>query len=68
MVTYNILLGVIGLLLIWKRKAINWGHFTVGVVIALLLLGTAIGQPMHDLVQQTASAVQQAINSAINNV
>lgn len=68
MITAGVFLLLIGLALFLSRKKVGWGSFGLGVFVALLLLSTPLGGPMHDAVDAIAGALRQAGNGLLDAI
>lgn len=63
MTSFTILMIIVAVLLIVLRRKIGWGSFALGVVVAFLLLGTPIGEPISRGMESVADTLQQGITS-----
>lgn len=68
MITSGLFLLLVALGLFLSRKKIGWGSFVIGLLVALLLLSTPLGGPMHDAVDAVASALRQAGNGLLDAI
>lgn len=65
MVTYNVLVGVIVLILILARKRMDWTQLIGGMALAFLLLPTVVGAPMAEVTHTFATAITDAANGVL---
>ncbi|QGK71605.1 hypothetical protein GIY23_20635 [Allosaccharopolyspora coralli] len=68
MVTYNVLVGLIVVILILARKRMDWTQLIGGMALAFLLLPTVVGDPMAEVTQTFASAITTAANGVLADV
>ncbi len=62
MITYNVLIGVIVVILILARKRMDWTQLIGGMAFGFLLLPTFVGEPMADVTHTFATAITDAAN------
>lgn len=65
MITYNVLIGVIVLILILARKRMDWTQLIGGMAFGFLLLPTVLGGPMAEVTHTFATAITDAANGVL---
>lgn len=68
MITYNVLIGLIVVILILARKRMDWTQLIGGMALAFLLLPTVVGGPMADVTHTFATAITNAANGVLADV
>lgn len=65
---YTVFMLVLVLVLLWQRKKIHWPGLLIGVVLAVLLMGTPLGTPLTDMAHALAGGFTQLWDGLVSMV
>lgn len=68
MISYNVLVGLIVVILLLARRRMDWTQLIGGMALGFLLLPTVVGQPLVNVTHTFTTAITESANNVLAQI